>query len=373
MEGRSPNDAGTAVPRFQLQRHVHRFHHHVARDGELHRREVEDRLLARVHQPVHHLLRGVGGRHDDGDVGGLLRQVGLEVADVAHDEAVPARADLLRILVVDRGDVEAALPEAGVLDQGAADAAGADEDDVIGAAQAEDVADLGGELGDRVAEAALAERAEEGEVFADLRRGGAAAPRQLGGGNRGLALGGELLEKPEVEREPPHGALGNLPHCELFHNRALQRKSRTKSRGASVSGRASGSSPSAASPAMTTAAGRPVAAITTFLSCLRRRLKQAVTNARNAATSAGPTSGCASGVRRSSALSTVGRGRNAPARTVSNRSTRHSAWTPIESAPYVFDPGAAATRSATSAWTRNTIRSGSGGVRAFSSRGEVML
>ena len=113
-------------------------------------------------------------------------------------------------------------------------------------------------------------------------------------------------------------------------------------------------------------------AIATLRSCLRRLVKQAVTNARNAAISSGATSGWASGVRRTTALLTLGGGVNAPARTVKSRSTRHTACTPTERAPYAFDPGDAARRSATSAWTRNTMRAGSGGARALSIRGEVM-
>src|SRR5437667_2651906 len=358
--------------RLELQRHVDRLHDHVAGHGELHRGDVEDRLRPRAHQPVHHLLRRLGRGDDDGDVAGLLGEVGVQVADVADHETVPAGADFLRILVVNRGDVEAALPEAGILYQRAADPAGANQHDAVRASQAQDVANPRGELRDRVAQTALAERAEEREVLAHLRRGGAAAAGQLGGGDGGLALRVELLEEPEVQGEPSHGALGDLPHCELFHNRTLQRKSRTNISGASVSGRAAASSPSAASPAVTTAAERPVAAITTLRSCLRRRVKQAVTNARKAAISSGATTGCTSGVRRTTALVTLGGGVNAPARTVKSRSTRATACTPTDRAPYVLDPGDAAIRSATSAWTRNTIRAGRGGVRALSISGEVM-
>src|SRR5207244_10695848 len=127
----------------------------------------------------------------------------------------------------------------------------------------------------RVPVPALAEGAEDGEVVADLRRGGTAAPRQLGRRDRRLALRGELLEKAQVQREPSHGALGDLPHCELFHNRTLHRKSRANACGPSVSGRATGSSSSAARPALTTGAERPVTATTTLRSCFRRRVKQA--------------------------------------------------------------------------------------------------
>src|SRR5438876_2708401 len=370
--GRNLTVGQRETQRLELQRHVDRLHHHVAGHGELHRSEVEDCLHPRAHQPVHHLLRRLGRGDDDGDVARLLGEVGVQVADVADHETVPAGADLLRIFVVNRGDVEAALPEAGILYQRAADPAGADQHDAVRASQAQDVANPRGELRDGIAQAALAERAEEREVLAHLRRGGAAAPGQLGGGDGGLALRVELLEEPEVQGEPSHGALGDLPHCELFHNRTLQRKSRTNISGASVSGRAAGSSPSAASPAVTTAAERPVAAITTLRSCCRRRGKQAVTNARNAAISSGATSGCASGVRRSTALVTLGGGVNAPACTVKSRSTRATACTPTDKAPYVLDPGDAAIRSATSAWTRNTIRAGRGGVRALSISGEVI-
>src|SRR5438034_8915899 len=91
--------------------------------------------------PYTTLFRSRLGRgDDDGDVAGLLGEVGVQVADVADHETVPAGADLLRILVVNRGDVEAALPEAGILYQRAADPAGADQHDAVRASQPQDVA-----------------------------------------------------------------------------------------------------------------------------------------------------------------------------------------------------------------------------------------
>jgi len=58
--------------------------------------------------------------------------------------------------------------------------------------------------------------------------------------------------------------------CELFHNQRLQCKSATNVAGANVSGRAIGSIPRRVSPAVTSAAERPVAARSTLRSCLRR-------------------------------------------------------------------------------------------------------
>src|SRR6185436_17993030 len=150
-------------------------------------------------------------------------EIGLEVLHVADDEPIPARADFARVLVVDRGDVKAALLESLVLHEGAAHAPRPDEHDAVPALESQDIADAAGELGDRVAEAAFSEGAEKGEVFADLSGGGAAEARQLARGNRG-SVG--LLEETEVEGQPADGAVGDLPHCELFHNRGPLRKVR---------------------------------------------------------------------------------------------------------------------------------------------------
>ena len=98
---------------------------------------------------------------------------------IAHDEAVPARPDFAGILVVDRGDVEAALLEAVVLDERAAHSPRPHQHDAVAAFEPEDIADAASQLGDGVAEAALAEGAEEGKVFPDLGRGGAAQACQF--------------------------------------------------------------------------------------------------------------------------------------------------------------------------------------------------
>src|SRR5713226_6746897 len=92
---------------------------------------------------------------------------------------------------------------------------------------------------------------------------------------------------PGESAVPPHGL--HVPDGngrERFHNRALQRKSRTNVSGASVSGRAVGSSPRARMPSTTRSLGCRVAATSTLRSCLRRREKQAVTKTRNGASSA---------------------------------------------------------------------------------------
>src|SRR5260370_34771426 len=60
------------------------------------------------------------------------------------------------------------------------------------------------------------------------------------------------------------------------HHRVVQRKSDTNVTGASVSGRATGSSPRARIPSATRSLGCPVTPTSTLRSCLRRRKKQGV-------------------------------------------------------------------------------------------------
>ncbi|MFN8667260.1 MAG: hypothetical protein U0164_08650 [Gemmatimonadaceae bacterium] len=72
------------------------------------------------------------------------------------------------------------------------------------------------------------------------------------------------------------------------------------------------------------------------------------------------------------AESTLGRGWKAPAGTFATTSARASACTFTESAPYSSLPGGAATRSATSRWTRKTIRDGRGERSAWKMMGVVM-
>ena len=93
-----------------------------------------------------------------------------QVADVAHGQFADRAADDARIAVEDGDDLEAVVGE----DRGGGDrlaeVAGAEEGDVVLARGAEDLADLRDQRVDVVADPALAELAEPGEVAADLGR-----------------------------------------------------------------------------------------------------------------------------------------------------------------------------------------------------------
>src|SRR3977135_2225667 len=119
---------------------------------------------------------------------------------VAGDQTVPTRADLARGLIRDRGDVEAPLAKAVILDERAAHPPRPDQNDAIPALETKDVADATRQFRDGVAEAAFAERAEEGEVFAHLCGRRPSQASQLSGRNGGR-LG--LLQEAKVDGQPP--------------------------------------------------------------------------------------------------------------------------------------------------------------------------
>src|SRR5207247_6036299 len=128
-----------------------------------------------------------------------MRCFRLQVYYDPHVQSVPALAVLLGIADVDRAHVEAALSEPGVLHQRPTDAAGPDDHDAVGAAQAEDVAQPRGELAHGIAQPALAERAEKGQVLAHLGGGGTAAAGEVSGRDGGVALPVRVLKESEVE------------------------------------------------------------------------------------------------------------------------------------------------------------------------------
>jgi len=99
--------------------------------------------------------------------------------------------------------VESALRKSAVARQGGADLPRADDADLPLFAEAENLTQLFRQLGDRVAESALAERSEQREVLPDLRRGSPAESGELVAGDRRYSLTLDSLEEAEVEREPP--------------------------------------------------------------------------------------------------------------------------------------------------------------------------
>ena len=105
----------------------------------------------------------------DADV--MVGEDGLELVEAVAAAPGEDTADLLRVGLEDRGDVEAALLEAPVGEQGPPQVADAEQSHVLDDVGADDLADGAVEIADVVAAGDVAETAEAGQVAAQLRGG----------------------------------------------------------------------------------------------------------------------------------------------------------------------------------------------------------
>src|SRR5450432_976838 len=122
---------------------------------------------------------------------------------------VDLATDLRRIGIIQADHAKAALLEALVLRKRGADLPYADDDHAPVALEAEDATHALRELRHLVAEPALAEGAEEGKVFPNLRGGRAAASGQLFAGYRREPRRLEFLEEAQIERQATNGRIGD--------------------------------------------------------------------------------------------------------------------------------------------------------------------
>ncbi len=129
--------------------------------------EVEDGLDAGFDEGVGDFLGAGGGDGEDGHLDLVLLDEAVHGGEGEDGDGEVAAAGF-------GGDVEGGddfetfFAEAAVAEEGGAEVPDADEDDGLETVVAEDFADGGGEAIDVVAEAAGAELAEVGEVFAEL-------------------------------------------------------------------------------------------------------------------------------------------------------------------------------------------------------------
>ena len=169
---------------------------------------------AGVYEVVGDALGGRGGHCQNADDDVLLANEILEPAVGAHLDRADRVADLRLVGVEDGGDGDAVLAEDRRAGNRLAEPACAHEGDVVLTLCAQDLADLGEKRVDRVADAALAELAERGEVAADLRR---IDVRVVGDLLRRDAVLAHLLGLAE------HLEVARKPRCDTDAHAILQR------------------------------------------------------------------------------------------------------------------------------------------------------
>ena len=181
---------------------VDALHGDIGGDGDRDGGEVEDAADAGGDEFIGDGLGGFAGDGHDGELDVLFGGDGREVVHGGDGEVAEGLADLAFVGIKDGGEAEAFAEEAAVGDEGAAEVAGTDEEDVPDFVSAEDFAELGDEFFDAVADAGVAELAEVGKVFADLGVGVAQGVAELLGGDGVLFGALEGFQLAEVEAEP---------------------------------------------------------------------------------------------------------------------------------------------------------------------------
>ena len=157
-------------------------------------------------QAVGDRLGGLGGHGEDADDDLLLGDDRLELGEVADPHAADLLADDGGLDVEHGDDLEAVVGEDVGAGDRLAELAGAEEGDVVLARGAQDLADLGDQRLDVVADAALAELAEAGEVAADLGRVDVRVLGEFLRGDRVAAHLAGLGEHLQVAREASRDA-----------------------------------------------------------------------------------------------------------------------------------------------------------------------
>ena len=169
--------------------------------AELHIGEVPEALDAEIDEAVGGILGGVLGDGQDHHVHRVFPDEGLQLAGGVDGDAVDAGAHQLGRGVEGGIHGEAGGGEGEVPQQGMAQVAGADDDEVMIVVHAQDVADLAPEFLYIIAVALLAELAEAAEVLADLGGGDVHLLAQLVGGDAHSAPLAELGEVAVVTGE----------------------------------------------------------------------------------------------------------------------------------------------------------------------------
>src|SRR3954447_10495443 len=185
----------------QVDRGARGVDRHLGRDLQQRVGVVEDDLHAGVAEPVGQRLGRDGRYCEDADDDVLLLDHLTQVVDRTHALRADLLADLAGVVVEDRDDPEAVVGEDVARGDGLAEVPGAEQRDVVLAGGPQDLADLGDERVDVVADPPLAELAEAREIAADLGGVDVRPVRQLLGGDGLLALLLGLGQDLEVARE----------------------------------------------------------------------------------------------------------------------------------------------------------------------------
>ena len=186
------------------------------RGRELHVREVPEPADAQLDEPVGQRLRNVLRHGEHGDVGVIFVDIVLQLIHRADGDVVDFGADKGGGDVEGGVNLEADLLEVEVLEQGMAEVAGTDDNQLVPIVDAQNVADFGAQFGDVIAVSLLAELTEAAQILPDLGGGDIHLAAEQTGRNAHDALVVEVVEIAVVARQTVDDSIRNFL---LFHRR----------------------------------------------------------------------------------------------------------------------------------------------------------
>ena len=177
---------------------------------QLHIGKVPEAADAQGDEPVSQRLGHVLGYGEHRHVGVIVGDIFLQLVHGADSDAADLRAHKGGRDVKGGVDAEAYLIKIKVLQQRVAQVAGADDDDLVAAVDAQNVADLGAQLRHVVTVALLAEFAEAAEILADLGGGDVHLCAQRVGGDADNTLVIQVVQIAVIAGKPVDHRVGDL-------------------------------------------------------------------------------------------------------------------------------------------------------------------
>ena len=206
----------------QGQQRVHKVdvleEHAFLLGGQLHVGEIPEAADTQADEPISQRLRHALGHGQYRHVGLVIGHIFLQLVHGMDLYAPDLRADEGGGDVESGVDAEADLLKIKVLQQRVAQVAHTDDDQAVSLVDAEDVADLGAQLGHVVAVALLAELAEAAQVLTDLRGGDVHFCAKGVGADTHDALVIQVIQIAVISGEAVYHRIGNflLLHKETF-------------------------------------------------------------------------------------------------------------------------------------------------------------
>ena len=186
--------------------------------GQLHIGEVPEAADAKTDEPVSQRLRHALGHGEHRHVGVVVGHIFFQFVHGADGDAADVRADQGGGDIKGGVNAETDLVKVEVLQQRVAQVAGADDNELVAAVDAQNVADLGTQLRHVVAVALLAEFAEAAEILTDLGGRDVHFRTQRVGGDADDALVIQVVQIAVVAGETVDHGVGDLL---LFHIKNL--------------------------------------------------------------------------------------------------------------------------------------------------------